>query len=153
LNPVLGQAFEKQRSGSNPTIVVAGLHRIFGSVVAKTAMHFPISKSLIATKAFALCAIAVSLCAVASCAEANRTTQNSARGASAALHLTVFVIPVLQARPEAASPKQGVSSITFTFAKPALNGSYDVRTFSPAESKHAGRQQPAILRTLTIVPK
>lgn len=115
-------------------------------------MHFPISKSLIATKAFALCAITASLCAVASCAEANRITQSTPRSASAALHLTVFVVPVLHARPEAA-PKREDSSITFTFAKPALNGSYDVRTFSPAENKHGGRQQPAILQTLTIVPK
>jgi hypothetical protein len=115
-------------------------------------MHFPINRSLIATRAFALCAITASLCAVASCAEVNRTAQNSQRSASAALHLTVFVVPVLQARPEAA-PKREDSSVTFTFARPVLNQSYDVRAFSPAENKNAGRQQPAILRTLTIVAK
>jgi hypothetical protein len=115
-------------------------------------MHFPINRSLIPTKAFALCAITATLCAVASCAEVNRTAQTSPRSASAALHLTVFVVPVLQARPEAA-PKREDSSITFTFTRPALNESYDVRTFSPAENKDAGRQRPAILRTLTIVPK
>lgn len=152
LNPALGQPIEKQRRSSTPTIVVARLHRIFGSVFSKTTMLFRINRSLIARKALALCAVSASLCAVASCAEANGGAQSSPRSASAALHLTVFVVPVLQARPETA-PKREESSITFTFASPALNENYEVRTFSPDESKHAAKHQPAVLRTLTIVPK
>lgn len=133
-------------------MVVDELHWMFPSpYLPKSAMPSSTSRSLVVKTAFTLCAISASLCAVAS-AEANRSAQNSPRIASAALHLTAFVVPVLQAGPEAV-PKQDDSSITFTLTSPVWNERYDVRTFLPAAAKRAGKQDSAVLRTLTIVPK
>ena len=115
-------------------------------------MHFSMRRSSSGAKAIAVCAITASLCAAASCAEANRGTQGGRRSASAALHLTVFVLPVLQAGPETA-PKRQESSITFTLASPSLTKTYEERLVVSAENRDAGKQQPAILRTFTFVPK
>src|SRR5690242_12249250 len=115
-------------------------------------MHSSISRSVPAAKALAVCAVTASLCAAASCAEANRNTQNLPRSASAALHLTVFVVPVLHPREEMA-PKRQESPIVFTLTSPPLNETYEVRAFIPAEKRHGGKPHPAILRTLTIVPQ
>src|SRR5581483_962863 len=123
-------------------MVVDELHWIFPSPY-QIAMPSSTSRSLVVKKAFALCAISASLCAVASCAEANRSAQKSPRSASAALHLTVFVVPVLQARPEAV-PKQDDSSIAFTLTSPVWNEHYDVRRFLPAAAKQAGKQDSAV---------
>lgn len=111
-------------------------------------MHF----SLVVTKAFAVCAITASLCTVASCAEASRNPQNSPRTAAAALHLAVFVVPVLEASPNLA-PKREEGSITFTFASSPLTQTYEERALPRGDNSHIGKQQPVILRTLTIVPK
>ena len=108
--------------------------------------------SLVVTKAFAVCAMTASLCAVASCAEARRNPQNSSRTAAASLHLAVFVVPVFEARPNMA-PKGEESSITFTFASSPLTQTYQERALPREDNSHIGKQQPAILRTLTIVPK
>ena len=115
-------------------------------------MHFPIRGSSGSAKAIAVCAITATLCAAASCAETNRGPQNSSRSASARLQLTVFVVPVLQQRSETA-PRRQENSIIFTFASPSLTQTYEEEPLPLAESRRAGKQQPAILRTLTVVPR
>ena len=42
----------------------------------------------------------------------------------------------------------------FTFASPPLTQTHEVRTLTVDENSYAGKQlQPAILRTLTVVPE
>lgn len=115
-------------------------------------MQFPIRRSSGGAKAIAVCAITASLCTAASCAELNRGTQNSSQSASAALHLTVFVAQVVQVRPDTA-PKRQENSITFTLAGPSFAQTYEERPLPSADSRHAGKEQPSLLRTLTVVPK
>lgn len=115
-------------------------------------MHSPIRRLSGGAKAIAVCAVTASLCAAASCTELNRGAQNSSQSASAALHLTVFVVPVVQVRPDT-GPRRQESSITFTLASSSFIQTYEERPLPPTESRHAGKQQPAILRTLTVVPK
>jgi hypothetical protein len=109
------------------------------------------NRSLVAAKAFAVCALTASLSVAAICSEATRGPQTSPRSASAALHLTVFVVPVLQAdRPTAPKPQE--NSITFTFGSPPLSETYDLRAL-PDPGHDERKQGRAILRTLTVVPK
>ena len=115
-------------------------------------MHFSIGRWSISAKAFALCVMTVSLCAAARGSDANRGLKASPRTASAALQLSVFVIPILEANETTALKRQD-SSITFNLASPPLTQNFEVRILPPVESNHSVRQEPAILRTLTIVPK
>lgn len=116
-------------------------------------MHLSISRSHVVTKAFVLCAITASLCAVASCGEGNGNAKNLPRSASAALHLTVFVVPVVRTGGDVV-PKRESKSMIFTFVSPPLTQTHEVRTLPVDEDSHTSKQlQPAILRTLTVVPE
>src|SRR5579885_2952375 len=111
-------------------------------------MGFSISRSLVFRKALAVCAVTATLCAPASCAEANGSPHNSPRSASAALHLTVFVVPVVRASEEVV-PKREDKPIIFRFAAPPLTQTYEVRTLPSDEHSGSGKQERAVLRTLT----
>ncbi|GEM_PF-3438430 len=115
-------------------------------------MGFSISRSLVFRKALAVCAVTATLCAPASCAEANGSPQSSPRSASAALHLTVFVVPVVRGNEEVV-PKREDKPIIFSFAAPPLTRSYQVRTLRVDEHSADGKQQRAVLRTLTVIPE
>ena len=77
---------------------------------------------------------------------------NQAGSRQAALHISLVVMSVVQVLNTAPSlPQKG--SVTYNLDTTPREKRYDVRVLPPDPAAHADKQDPAVLRTLVIVPQ
>lgn len=76
---------------------------------------------------------------------------NQAGSRQAVLHISVVVMPVVQALNITTSHPEG--PVTFRLDTTPREKRYEVRTLLPDTTAHADKQAPAILKTLVIVPE
>ncbi|HEU5234788.1 MAG TPA: hypothetical protein VFU50_18165 [Terriglobales bacterium] len=73
--------------------------------------------------------------------------------ASAALHITVVVMPVVHTIVAAPAPAtQESDGITYNLKSPAMSENYEIRMLPP-EAQKGKKAAPAILKTLVVVPR
>jgi len=77
---------------------------------------------------------------------------NQAGSRQAVLHISVLVMPVVQAL-NMTSPPRPDGPVTFNLDKTPRERRYEVRILSPDARAHTDKQAPAILKTLVIVPE
>ena len=95
--------------------------------------------------------IAYSVFAVSLSAEGASVQPSPPRTASATLHISVTVVPVIQ------TPARVVSSplsegITYSLEMPPMIETYEIRNLPPGQ-QNARAKRPAVLRTRVIVPR
>ena len=76
----------------------------------------------------------------------------SRQNASASLHISVNVIPIVHTVTIAPSQRQS-GAITYTLESAPLEQRYELRVLPPSPELPGGAQHPAILKTLVVVAK
>lgn len=77
---------------------------------------------------------------------------NQAGSRQAVLHISVVVMPVVQAL-NMTPPHRADGPVTFNLDTTPREKRYEVRILPPDTTAHADKQAPAILKTLVIVPE
>ena len=77
---------------------------------------------------------------------------NQAGSRQAVLHISVVVMPVVQALNMTQPPRHD-GPIAFNLDMTPREKRYEVRTLLPDTTAHSDKQAPAILKTLVIVPE
>lgn len=98
-----------------------------------------------------VCAIACSLFAISLNAEGASVKPAAQQSASATLHISVTVVPVVQTPARVASSRSS-DAIVYSFEAPPLAETCEIRTLPP-EQQDARAKRPAVLKTLVIVPR
>ena len=97
--------------------------------------------------ALTICGLAFSLFGMTT---ALRAESNQAGSRQAVLHISVAVMPVVQALNIAPSlPQNG--PVTYSLDTTPREKTYEVRPLPPETTAHADQQAPAILKTLVVV--
>ena len=77
---------------------------------------------------------------------------NQSGSRQAVLHISVVVMPVIQAIKIAPLQPQ-IGPVTYNLNSPLRETRYEVRTFPQGMTAHGERQTPAVLKTLIVVPQ
>jgi hypothetical protein len=77
---------------------------------------------------------------------------NQAGSRQAVLHISVVVMPVVQAV-NLTQPPRHDGPVAFNLDTTPREKRYEVRTLPPDTTAHSDKQAPAILKTLVIVPE
>ena len=77
---------------------------------------------------------------------------NQAGSRQAVLHISVVVMPVVQAM-NITPQHRADGAVTFSLDTTPREKRYEVRTLPQDKTAHADKQAPAILKTLVIVPE
>jgi len=77
---------------------------------------------------------------------------NQAGSREAVLHISVVVMPVVQAL-NMTPPLRHDGSVAFNLDTTSREKRYEVRSLPPDATAHTDKQSPAILKTLVIVPE
>lgn len=97
----------------------------------------------------AICALALSVFGLTADLHAE---SNQAGSGQAVLHISVIVMPVVQALNIAPSlPQSG--PVTYSLETAPREKRYEVRPLPPDATAYADKQDPAILKTLVVVPE
>jgi hypothetical protein len=76
---------------------------------------------------------------------------NQSGSRQAVLHISVVVMPVIQAIKIAPSQPQ-IGSVSYNLNSPPRETRYEVRAFPQGTTAH-GDKRPAVLKTLVVVPQ
>lgn len=83
------------------------------------------------------------------CTARAESVPRTGQTASAALRISVVVMPVVETLPPA---KQASGSIIYNLQTPPVSEEYEIHVLPP-EVQNGKGQQPAILKTLIVVPR
>lgn len=79
--------------------------------------------------------------------------ESNQRGSrQAVLHISVVVMPVIQAIKIAPSQPQ-IGPVTYNLNSPPRETRYEVHAFPQGMTAHGDKQPPAVLKTLIVVPQ
>jgi hypothetical protein len=77
---------------------------------------------------------------------------NQSGSRQAVLHISVVVMPVIQALKIAPSQPQ-IGPVTYNLKSTPRETRYEVRAFPQGQTAHGDKQTPAVLKTLVVVPQ
>ena len=77
---------------------------------------------------------------------------NQSGSRQAVLHISVVVMPVIQALKTAPSQPQ-IGPVTYNLNSTPRETRYEVRAFPQGMTAHGDKQAPAVLKTLIVVPQ